>query len=34
VHSSAFGTQAMWSDEKVATKTYAGEKCDERDRDP
>jgi hypothetical protein len=28
--SRAFGTQAMWSDEKVATKTYAGEKCDER----
>jgi hypothetical protein len=26
----AFGTQAMWSDEKLATKTYAGEKCDER----
>jgi hypothetical protein len=28
--SQAFGTQAMWSDEKVGTKTYAGEKCDER----
>ncbi len=28
--SRAFGTQAMWSDQKVATKTYAGEKCDER----
>jgi hypothetical protein len=28
--SRAFGTQAMWSDEKTATKTYAGEKCDER----
>jgi len=28
--SRAFGTQAMWSDEKVATKTYAGEQCDER----
>ena len=28
--SKAFGTQAMWSDQKVATKTYAGEKCDER----
>jgi hypothetical protein len=28
--SRAFGTQAMWSDEKVGTKTYAGETCDER----
>jgi hypothetical protein len=28
--SRAFGTQAMGSNEKVATKTYAGEKCDER----
>lgn len=28
--SRAFGTQAMWSDQKTATKTYAGEKCDER----
>ena len=28
--SRAFGTQAMWSDQKGATKTYAGEKCDER----
>jgi len=28
--SQAFGTQAMGSDEKVGTKTYAGEKCDER----
>jgi hypothetical protein len=28
--SRAFGTQAMGSGEKVATKTYAGEKCDER----
>jgi hypothetical protein len=28
--SRAFGTQAMWSDEKTATRTYAGEKCDER----
>jgi hypothetical protein len=27
--SRAFGTQAMWSDEKTGTKTYAGEKCDE-----
>jgi hypothetical protein len=28
--SQAFGTQTMVSDEKTATKTYAGEKCDER----
>lgn len=28
--SRAFGTQAMWSDEKLGTKTYAGEQCDER----
>jgi hypothetical protein len=27
--SQAFGTQTMVSDEKTATKTYAGEKCDE-----
>ncbi|MFL5496046.1 MAG: hypothetical protein ACJ8DC_16805 [Gemmatimonadales bacterium] len=28
--SRAFGTQTMVSDEKTATQTYAGEKCDER----